>query len=318
MAVNPEHLFRERAFLAAGRASRHIPHFRGKTRILLVLYKLLGLSHHHIRTRTELDQPIAYAAELDLHSWLQRIAFLTGSYEADTVQFLLDLHASSGGRGYLLDIGANIGLISIPFARSMNGTSLAAVAIEAVPDNVSALERNVALNALGKVVRVIPAAAGEVAGTVEIQVEGYLQAGQGSGTANILAAQSDSPGARQTITVCTFDELAAESLLPAGCSIVKIDTDGYDLKALQGASGFLQRDRPIIFGEFSAFCMQWHQQSVTDVAHFAAERGYEIWQRLTPTSWTFAPFRPSDSHAFAQDLLLVPTEKTESVRRFRG
>lgn len=294
---------RERLFLAVSRVSAKLPAFRGRTRIFLELYKLLGLERRAVAVRTRLREPVPFEAELDLQSWLQRVAFLTGGYEADTVRFLADLYARGGGSGYLLDVGANIGLIAIPFAKLTGRV----IAVEAVPDNVRALGRNVALN--DAAVAVLPVALGEERKTAFIQVEGDLRAGQGSGTANILPTDSSYECVRQEIRVEMLDALAAAGEIPAGCAVMKIDTDGYDLKVLQGGKDFLRRERPVIFGEFMEHCLHWHGQSVTDVMAFAADLQYEVWRRVEP-GWRFT--RDVDPRTFQQDLLLVPAERLPS------
>ena len=99
-----------------------------------------------------LQRPVSFAARLNIQSWLQRIAFLTGAYESDTVDFLNRLWRSGGATGYLLDIGASVSMISIPFALMVRNTSTGhtvVIAVEAVPDNARALETNIAMKRIG-------------------------------------------------------------------------------------------------------------------------------------------------------------------------
>ena len=306
--MNKEQLLRERMFVAVGGLCKMLPAFRGRVRLFLLLFSALDLRHRHLRTRASLIEPTEYVAELDLHSWLQRIAFLTGGYEADTVRFLLRLQESHGSDGYLLDVGANIGLISIPFVllsladeRARETKEVVAIAIEAVPDNYQALQINVALNQLGHHLSVHQVALGETAKTIEIQVEGDLEAGQGSGTANILPDGSTYECVRQTLALHKLDDIG----LPPGCSVIKIDTDGYDLKVMQGSTEFLKSERPVIFGEFSAHCMAWHGQTLNDVMEFATANDYLVLEKL-PSMWKFS--KALNAQAFLQDLLLVPDE----------
>lgn len=299
---------RERVFVQVGRLSPILPSFRGRTRLFLLLYTALGLKKRHPRVRAHLRRPVSFWAELDLHSWLQRIAFLTGGYEDETGRFLLELLEQHPIPGYLLDAGANVGLIAIPFAMA-NPKTNRVVAVEAVDDNVTALRRNIALNGLQELVTVLPVALGEESKTARIQVEGDLRAQEGSGTANILAADTTYQCVTQTIRVETLDALFASGQIPRGCSVVKIDTDGYDLKVLQGATRFLRENRPVIFGEFAAPCMAWHGQTVEDVQAFASAHRYEVWFRATP-GWRFTI--SMDLKHFVQDLLLVPSEHRAS------
>lgn len=276
-----------------------LPHFRGKTRLLLLLGKVLGLEGRHIRVRTRLRRPVRFEVELDLHAWAQRVAFLTGAYEADTVELLIALHRRMGRGGWFLDVGANVGLLAIPFAKA---TQQRVVAVEAVPDNVAALRRNIGMNELDARITVLPFALGAASGVAQIQVEGDLRAGEGTGTANILPDGSAYECVRQEVEVRTLDALTE---LPPGCTLIKIDTDGYDLKVLEGAVQFLERERPLIYGEFAAHCLGWHQQSIADVAEFADAHRYDVWLRIEP-GWKFRPYSPGI--AFSQDLLLVPRE----------
>lgn len=133
-----------------------------------------------------------------------------------------------------------------------------------------------------------------------------MNEGEGTGTANILPENSTYRCVRQILHLQTLDQLRAAHNLPLRCSVVKIDTDGYDLKILQGANQLLEVDRPVIFGEFSAHCMDWHQQKVQDVVKLAEVKDYLVWQKLV-TSWTFSPLLRAET--YVQDLLLVPAEK---------
>jgi FkbM family methyltransferase len=294
-----------RVFLAMGRVGARLPAVRGKTRLLLLAYRALGLAGRHVFVDAHLRRPVRFVARLDLHAWLQRVAFLTGGYEEDTVEFLLELHRRGRPGGYLLDVGANIGLIGIPFAKRAASRRPSVVAVEAVPDNVAVLRQNIRANQLDELMSVVPFALGAVAAIEQMQVEGNLVRGAGTGTANILATGTTHECVRQEIVIHTLDELAAAGEVPDGCSVIKIDTDGYDLKVLQGGPQFLARNRPVIFGEFSEHCLRWHRQSVTDVAAFAEAHGFAMWQRAIP-SWRFTRWEPGA--AFDQDLLLVPHE----------
>jgi len=296
--------------MAAG-VCRKLPPFRGRNRLFLMLYKIFGLKNKHLHVVAYLDSPVRFQAKLDIHSWLQRLAFLTGSYESDVVTFLHRLHTSQNSRGYMLDIGANIGLISIPFtlmSQRQTHNNIKVVSVEAVPDNFKALEENIALNSLGASIKAIRTALGDTAKTIEIQVEGDLASGEGTGTANILPDGSDFKCVRQKLELKTLDSLFELGEFPKDCSVIKIDTDGYDLKIFQGGLRFLHENRPVIFGEFAAHCMNWHKQSIQDVVEFARQNNYLVWQKVMG-SWTFSASIKPD--VFQQDLLLVPIENKE-------
>lgn len=64
------------------------------------------------------------------------------------------------------------------------------ICFEAVPDNTDALRYNVELNDAEELISVFGVGLGDAPDVVEIQVEGALNIGEGTGTANILPSGS--------------------------------------------------------------------------------------------------------------------------------
>lgn len=291
---------RQALFTGVASTARFLPHFRGKHRAVFAAFKALGLADKHTIIETEMTSPVRYRAYLDLHSWLQRLAYVSGGYEGETVRFLLRLWETSS-YGCLLDIGANVGLISIPFA--LLAPDAHVVAVEAVSDNWRALTSNIKLNDLARRISALNLALGDESKQVEIQVEGDLKEGDGTGTANIMPDDSTYACERIPLQLHTLDSIA-EQIGP--CSVIKIDTDGYDLKILEGGRNFITDNRPVIFGEFSAHCMAWHGQGLKTVEDYAASSGYTVWAK-TQGEYEFSPHL--DASTYVQDLLLIPSEK---------
>ena len=310
--------FAAKIFVSVARVAAHLPAMKGKDGLFLRLFNLLGLKSEHIYVDTLLRVPIRYRVRLDLHSWLQRLAYVSGGYEADTVRFLVKLHENTAKAGFILDIGANIGLIGIPAALIIRArhkdqsNKPHVICVEAVPDNEKALRHNVALNEAQELISVIGTGLGEVPAAVDIQVEGDLKSGEGTGTANILPAGStlDPNGTyecvRIPIQITTLDTLLRSGVLGGKCAVIKIDTDGYDLKILKGGREFLNRDRPVIYGEFAAHCLNWHGESISDVVEFARSLNYVVWPRLPGRDFKFTP--AINTTSYSVDLLMVPAE----------
>jgi FkbM family methyltransferase len=167
------------------------------------------------------------------------------------------------------------------------------------------LVHNIQLNQREKTIVAIGKGVGEREKTVEIQVEGNLKEGAGSGTANILADGSEHPSERIPLTITTLDKLNEIGKIPDRCSLIKIDVDGYDLFVLQGAKKLLSFSRPIIFGEFSSHCLAWHGHSHADVARYVGKFDYDVFYK-PKEAWKFISI---GTHQTGQDLLLVPKEK---------
>lgn len=295
------------AVLGLIRMARFVPRFRGRDRMLLALLAHVGLAANRSIVRAALWRPTAYEVELDLGSWLQRLAFVSGGYEPDLPDFLRRLWISRGGDGVLVDVGANVGLVAVPAAlllREENPRRPIVVALEPVADNCAALERNIALNHLESEIQVVTVGAGSQDQPAWIHVEGGLGLGQGSGTANILPAANGAGPDGNPISVRAIDSLRAEGVLGETCAVLKLDTDGYDLKALEGATRMLQADRPLVFGEFDAHALAWHGQSASDIRALATRLDYDVFSR-NGSGYSFGVLNEADH---IQDLLLVPRE----------
>ncbi|MFT5571522.1 MAG: hypothetical protein ACI9FR_000439 [Cryomorphaceae bacterium] len=147
------------------RVWRRLPAFRGKVRVASLFKRILQIDNQHIIEKAKLTKPTQYNATLDIHSWHEFLAYTTGGYEADTTEFLLNCY---DGKGCFLDLGANIGLISLPFS--------------ILSETVNSFN--------GKPVYCI---------------EGNLRDGAGTGTANIMADDSAHPCERVLINITTID-----------------------------------------------------------------------------------------------------------------
>ena len=169
------------------------------------------------------------------------------------------------------------------------------------------------LNDLDAAFNILGTAVGEREKEVEIQVVGNLKAGEGTGTANILSATTTYQCERIPLHVTTVDRLVADGKLPRTCGLIKVDTDGYDLFALQGAQQLLETARPLIYGEFAAHCLKWHGQTIRDVQAWLDPLGYRVYARAN--GWSFRPLERLEA-PFVMDALCVPAEKTERVREF--
>jgi FkbM family methyltransferase len=168
--------------------------------------------------------------------------------------------------GDLLDVGANIGAIGLPFAARRPNAKV--IAIEAHRDIAEILQANVNLNELTNV-EVIHAAAGERAGEADVPIQPVERIG------NIGAGSLYDAGYPTLRTKF----IPLDSLSAAKPAFVKIDVEGFEPRVLEGSKLLLNELRPEWLVEIS----RQRKNTTISVANTLREAGYSLY-------WFFSPF----------------------------
>ena len=143
----------------------------------------------------------------------------------------------------LIDVGANIGTTTVT-ALLRHGFDRA-LAFEPDPDNLRLLEANVALNALGGRVDVVPAAVSDRSGRASFGRGGTIDEVK-DGAGSLLNGNHHSRQ-RLPVDVTTIDdELARRRLAPAHVGMLWIDVQGNEPEVLAGATELLAGRPPIV------------------------------------------------------------------------
>lgn len=168
-------------------------------------------------------------------------------YEQEMVRFLEHRPSMLDGRGsyqrskweraiglcrnrrVAIDIGAHVGLWSIPLALTFDRVH----AFEPHPEHRACFERNLADR---DNVALHPSAVGETPGLVRLSTET-----RSSGDTHITDG-SEGP----LVAVVRIDDVIAAT---APIDLIKLDTEGFELPALRGAEQTLLRCRPIVVVE---------------------------------------------------------------------
>ena len=224
--------------------TRRLPVFRGLGRMVLAADRVL--------TRT--DEPGSYETAalvngtgrliLDLRTWEQKFAFYYGTYEPE----FLAATARLFDGGIFYDIGASIGLYTVPMALTCRRNGGHVRAFEPVPQNLRRLEAQLAENELDdQLVRIERLALSNEPGTAMMDL---CDDGK-PGNAKITG------GGDVSVEVTTLDTVWADRG-HEDVNFIKIDTEGWDANILAGGRETVSQCRPSMLIEFNRERMTNH------------------------------------------------------------
>ncbi len=187
---------------------------------------------------------------------------------------MLDVVAALDPRGWILDVGAQIGNHTTFFGSRTNCAGV--ISFEPNPHSFTWLEKNISDNGLTHV-RAVPQAAGAESGTAVLDIP----QDSNSGMARIGDSQNG-----VSVEVTTIDDVVGD----LDVALMKIDVEGFEVYALRGAAKTLARCHPHVFVEaqteenlhevqeilYNLGYVQAHRYNATSTLHFAPLSWLEV------------------------------------------
>lgn len=237
-----------------------LPLFRGKLRISRFFYKkqlkhasVFRIRHGLIVQVPSLVDSIGY--EL----------FINGIYEQKTINYLVKTIPHGG---VLIDVGANIGAISLLTARLRPDVRV--YAFEASPYIFSFLKNNIEQNHLTNILAINKA----VHETSDTEMEFYAPEDE-FGKGSFSQTYSNKPELVNTIRLDQF--LAQNNINP---NVIKVDVQGYEYYVFKGMSDYFAKNnpKPIILFEFEGWAerIALGNENVGKAKAYILENGYKI------------------------------------------
>ena len=226
----------------------NLPLTRIKIGIARALYRVLPPSYRRGKHRVTRGG-IRY--EVDLTEGIDLSLFLFGGFQRHVTQ---SRFATIPAEGVIFDVGANTGVMALQFAKLAPRGHV--YAFEPTHYAFSRLRTNLALN---------PELAARITAT-----QTFVSASRGDRPAARVFASWKVDGSREEgrhpvhlgtpvsaegVDTTTVDAFAAEHGL-SRLDFVKIDTDGHELKVLEGAVGALKRFRPAVIFEIGLYVLK--------------------------------------------------------------
>ena len=148
----------------------------------------------------------------------------------------------------VLDIGANVGLHTVAFARAVPKGHV--YAFEPVAEMAERLSRNAALNGL-KNVTVVPCGLGAADETAEMWVNVAGDGLEGTSTiaGSVHSERMPDNYVRRNVPVRRLDGLVQTLAIEGPIGFVKIDTEGFETWVIEGGLETLRRHRPAMIVE---------------------------------------------------------------------
>lgn len=145
-----------------------------------------------------------------------------------------------------IDIGANIGHHTLLMSQCV-GNEGTVYAFEPIPAIREQLQESIAINSFTNI-SVLPFALGSENKTETLSVNTTNVGGS-----SIVPVDTDSESGKISIEVKRLDGLEFKKI-----SFIKIDVEGYEYFALDGARGLLEKDKPTVLIEFSPLYYMVH------------------------------------------------------------
>jgi FkbM family methyltransferase len=202
--------------------------------------------------------------DLDISDTMEHATFF--GYKDPSLERLFQLASS---KDLLIDVGANLGKVSMTFARICPNAKV--FAFEPDPKNYEKAKRNLNLNKFSNITLINKGLGAEPA-----FVKLYRVNESNEGMNRILERDDiDSGLSFEEVEIVKLDDFVKCNDL-GKVDLIKIDVEGYELKVLRGAAAALKRDHPTLFVELDDANLRAQNDSAEDLISFVEQLGYEV------------------------------------------
>jgi len=173
----------------------------------------------------------------------------------------------------ILDIGANIGVTTLNFAKIV-GVSGKVYSFEPDPVNLISLQKNIKLNSFNNII-LNKIGLGNNTGKFKIHTMDVNNKGM-----NRIIEITDNNEIGHEINVTTIDTYVTENKLQK-IDVIKIDVEGFEYNVLQGAYNTLKRFHPKLFVELDNRLLTDQGKSAKELIEYLINLEYNIFHAET-------------------------------------
>lgn len=207
----------------------------------------------------------------------------------DGINFLLDLSETNGHSNYyslddgykvlfahinegmtVIDIGANIGSITLQMAKKVSNTGKV-YSFEPSPYNFKQANKNISLNNFSNI-KLVNQGLGNKKETAYL----YNVNPNNRGMLRLLPEDDQSkPYEKEEVIIDTIDSSMQEFSIPKP-DFIKIDVEGFEYKVLQGAHETLSKFKPILFIEIVDNNLREQKSNAKELIQYLKHLNYKI------------------------------------------
>lgn len=147
----------------------------------------------------------------------------------------------------ILDIGANIGIMTVHLARTIKGSTV--YSFEPIPNNIIAFKRIINYFKLQNV-RLFEVALGNHEGEVEM-VMPVISNVKMQGLSHVVhdSIPDNNQGVRFKVPLKMLDNMIELVNCPKRISAIKIDVENFEFFVLDGAKELIKKNKPVVYAE---------------------------------------------------------------------
>lgn len=247
-----------------------------------LVWRVRGLFSSHITVKTPQGIFRVSTSDQGLAGYLYRHRQYEFNFSLDAVSILKREKLIPEDGGTMLDIGANIGIISVGLLRA--GEIQRALAIEPEPANIELLKENVRQNGLDDRILIWPVAVGAERQVLKLEVSR-----NNKGDHRVYSETREAAGddARRILHLVEVESHPLDDLLqrpdfkdfsPQEPSFIWIDVQGYETYVFRGARELLRRGIPTV-SELWPDGMRYAGVEVRDFVELASSCWDHYWIR---------------------------------------
>lgn len=253
---------------------KRLPQFKGKFRLARFLFS------SYLKEAVDIEIEGKFGITYKVPNIQESIGFelfVNGVYELAYINLILK---GIPQNGVLLDLGANIGSISIPIAKLRPDIKI--IAVEASPRVFEYLDNNVKRN---KCTNIYPI--NKALSTVDNQIVPFYSPTELFGKGSLSPVFTDIP---ENVKTITLDKLVSEYKLPK-VDFIKIDVEGFEFQVLSSGLQLLSgKLSPKILFEFSGWMeSQVNGSKAGNCQHFLQNLGYQLYDVTNPKKTVIMP-----------------------------